>query len=129
MAVPKSVQPALELSRRIFGRYHTFALWLAVVVLVNLAGVFIFKSIRIDLTRGGAFSLSKVSKKVVRDLKEPLYVNVFFTKNLPAPHNDTERFIRDLLTEYSLSGNRHFKLEFYDCTEGKNHAKIFLFSY
>ncbi|MBN8218948.1 MAG: Gldg family protein [Spirochaetes bacterium] len=123
MASLKPAQPILDLSRRLFGRYHRFALWFAVLVLANLAAVFLFSSFRIDLTRGGTYSLSKVSKRVVRNLKEPLYVKVFFTRNLPAPHNDTERFIRDLLTEYSIAGNRNFKVEYFDCTEGKTQAE------
>lgn len=112
-----------DLSRRLLGRYHTFILWAVVLVLVNVAAVFLFKNIRIDLTRGGTYSLSKVSKKIVRDLKEPLYVKVFFSKNLPSPHNDTERLVRDLLTEYQIAGNRNFIVEHYDCTEGQKQAE------
>jgi ABC-type uncharacterized transport system involved in gliding motility auxiliary subunit len=109
--------------QRTFGKYANFVLVLAVVVLLNAAGITLFKYFRLDLTRGGAYTLSKISKQVVRDMHDPLYIYVFYTKNLPAPHNDTERALRDLMTEYSISGNRNFHYEFYDCTESKNAAE------
>jgi len=50
----------------------------------------------------------------VATLSEPLTINVFFTKNLPAPHNNTERYLHDLLKEYSVYANEHFNYRFYD---------------
>jgi ABC-type uncharacterized transport system involved in gliding motility auxiliary subunit len=47
-------------------------------------------------------------------LSEPLTINVFFTKNLPAPHNNTERYLHDLLQEYAIYGNEYFNYRFYD---------------
>ncbi|MBL8994893.1 MAG: Gldg family protein, partial [Spirochaetia bacterium] len=105
---------------RVFGRYANFVLYAAIAILLNLVGVSLFKSLRIDLTEGGSFSLSRISKKAVRELAEPLTIRVFFTKNLPPPHSDTERYLRDLLNEYSIAGNNKFNYEFYDCTESKS---------
>jgi ABC-type uncharacterized transport system involved in gliding motility auxiliary subunit len=51
---------------------------------------------------------------VVSTLSEPLTINVFFTRNLPAPHNNTERYLHDLLEEYSIYANQHFNYRFYD---------------
>jgi ABC-type uncharacterized transport system involved in gliding motility auxiliary subunit len=83
-----------------------------VIVMVNLVGLTVF--FRMDLTGSKIFSLSDVSKQVVSTLKEPLTVKVFFTKNLPAPHNNTERYLHDLLEEYALNANQFFSFEFYD---------------
>jgi len=44
---------------------------------------------RYDLTRSKIYSLSDVSRKVVSTLSEPLTINVFFSRNLPAPYNTT----------------------------------------
>lgn len=93
-------------------RYVTFSLYLVVVVLVNLAAVTLF--FRFDLTAGRVYSLSEASKKVIAAISEPLTVKVFFTRNLPAPYNGTERYLRDLLGEYSLYANRYFNYTFYD---------------
>lgn len=94
------------------GKYVKFAVYLVVIVLVNLAGLTLF--FRLDLTGNNIYSLSDVSKQVVSTLKEPLTIKVFFTKDLPAPHNYTERYLHDLLEEYALNANQFFSYEFYD---------------
>ncbi|MFC1862795.1 Gldg family protein [Thermodesulfobacteriota bacterium] len=94
------------------GTYIKFIIYFVVIVLVNIAGTTLFK--RIDLTRNDIYSLSKVSKQVVSTLSEPMTINVFFTKDLPAPHNNTERYLRDLLDEYSFESNRFFNYRFYN---------------
>ena len=95
-------------------RYIKFGIYLILLVLLNVAGLTLY--LRADLTKNRVYSLSKVSREVVATLKEPLTINVFFTKNLPAPYNTVERYLRDLLEEYSLSGNRYFNYRFYDVT-------------
>jgi DNA-binding GntR family transcriptional regulator len=58
-------------------------------------------------------------------LTEPLTIKVFFTKDLPAPHNTTELYLRDLLNEYALQNKSKFKVRFYNVsaeTEGLNDA-------
>ena len=95
-----------------FGRYGTFAAYLAAVILINAAGMTLF--FRIDLTRNDMYSLSTASKKVVSTLSEPLSIKVFFTRNLPAPHNATERYLRDLLAAYAGYAGRYFNYRFYN---------------
>jgi ABC-type uncharacterized transport system involved in gliding motility auxiliary subunit len=94
------------------GNYVKFFIYLVVVVLINLAGVTLF--FRADLTENKIYSISDVSQQVVATLSEPLTINVFFTKNLPAPHNNTERYLHDLLKEYSIYANKYFNFRFYD---------------
>jgi len=93
-------------------KYYKFITYAVVVVLLNAAGLTFFK--RMDLTAGKLYSISDVSKTVVSTLTEPLTINVFFTKNLPAPHNSTERYLHDLLSEYAASANQNFNYRFYD---------------
>ncbi len=93
-------------------KYFKFLIYLVVVVLINIAGQTLF--FRWDLTGNKIYSLSETSREVVATLKEPLTIKVFFTNNLPAPHNNTERYLRDLLEEYALSANRNFNFHFFD---------------
>lgn len=95
-----------------FEKYFKLLIYLVVIALINIAGITLF--FRIDLTAGKIYSLSDVSKEVVSTLSEPLTVDVFFTRNLPAPHNQTERYLRDLLEEYDLHANRYFNYRFHD---------------
>ncbi len=92
--------------------YVKFFSYLVVIVLINVAGITFF--FRVDLTRNKIYSISEASQKVVSTLSEPLTINVFFTKKLPAPHNNTERYLRDLLQEYSVYANQNFNYHFYD---------------
>ena len=92
--------------------YFRFLIYLIIVVLVNIAGITLF--FRLDLTANKMYSISAASKKVVSTLSEPLTVKVFFTKNLPAPHNNTERYLRDLLEEYGIYASQYFNYHFYD---------------
>jgi len=94
------------------GKYLKFFLYLVIVVLINIAGISLFN--RMDLTVNKSFSLSQVSRNVVDTLSEPLTINVFFTNNLPAPHNNTQMYLHDLLEEYAINGNRYFNYRFYD---------------
>jgi ABC-type uncharacterized transport system involved in gliding motility auxiliary subunit len=95
-----------------WGGYVKFLIYLIVVVLINVAGETLF--FRIDLTGSSAYSISEASKEVVGVLSEPLSIKVFFTKNLPAPHNNTEVYLRDLLSEYGVYANENFNYRFYD---------------
>jgi ABC-type uncharacterized transport system involved in gliding motility auxiliary subunit len=92
--------------------YIKFFIYLVIIFLINAAGVTLF--FRVDLTEDKIYSISEASKRVVSTLSEPLTIEVFFTKNLPAPHNNTERYLRDLLEEYSINANQYFNYRFYD---------------
>ncbi|MCK4764850.1 MAG: Gldg family protein [Candidatus Aminicenantes bacterium] len=93
-------------------RYYKFALYLVIIILINVVGRTLF--FRSDLTANSLYSLSPASKKVVGTLKEPLTINVFFTENLPAPYNNVERYLHDLLKEYELDANKHLSYRFYN---------------
>jgi ABC-type uncharacterized transport system involved in gliding motility auxiliary subunit len=87
-------------------------MYLIVAVLINLVSLSLF--FRGDLTENKIYSLSKESQNVVKQLSEPLTVKVFFTKNLPAPYNNVERYLRDLLEEYGAIGGKLFNYKFYN---------------
>jgi ABC-type uncharacterized transport system involved in gliding motility auxiliary subunit len=93
-------------------KYFKLCLYILIVVLINIVGMDVF--FRADLTENKVYSLSEVSKEVVSTLSEPLTIKVFFSENLPSPHNLTERYLRDLLREYSVHGNDYFNYQFYN---------------
>jgi ABC-2 type transport system permease protein len=94
------------------GKYIKFLIYLAVVVLINIAGITLF--FRMDLTANKVYSISKASQEVVGTLSEPLTIKVFFTRDLPAPYNNTERYLHDLLAEYAIYANKFLNYRFYD---------------
>ena len=86
-------------------------LYLAVVVLLNVAANSLF--FRVDLTRNQIYTLSDASKNAVATLQEPLTIKAFFSRNMPAPYNNIEQQVRDLLDEYAHRGNEFFNYSFY----------------
>jgi ABC-2 type transport system permease protein len=94
------------------GRFTKFTVYFIVVVLLNIAGITLF--FRADLTANQVYSLSAASRNVVATLSEPLTVKVFFNSNLPAPYNNIERYLHDLLEEYAVAGKNYFNYQFYN---------------
>ncbi|MCK5450653.1 MAG: GldG family protein, partial [Candidatus Omnitrophica bacterium] len=111
----------MNIIKNIITKYTKLIIYIIVIVLINLVGSTLF--FRIDLTENKIFSISETSKKVVSTLSEPLTIKIFFTKNLPAPHNNTERYLHDLLEEYAINSNKYFNYRFYNVSldeEGGN---------
>ena len=93
-------------------------LFVLVLVLANLVGHRAF--VRADLTAPKSYSLSPASAQVVRTLEQPLSVKVFFTEKLPAPYNQVEQYVRDLLVEYKAKANDNFSYEFFNMKDQAN---------
>lgn len=95
-----------------------FALFAIFLVLLNIAGARAF--LRLDLTAQHSYSLSKVSRETIRSLEDPVSVKVFFSSNLPSPYNSVDRYLRDLLVEYSGVGSKKFDYQFFDMSKSEN---------
>lgn len=109
----------------IINKYAKLFIYIIVIILLNLVSTTLF--FRIDLTENNIFSISETSKKVISTLSEPLTIKIFFTKNLPAPHNNTERYLHDLLEEYAICSNKYFNYRFYNVSlndEGVNSSAM-----
>ncbi len=80
--------------------------FVVVVLLINSVASTLF--FRIDLTKNRIHSLSQASKDVVANFEEPLTIKAYFSENLPAPYNNLEQEISDLMEAYSLRSNKFF---------------------
>lgn len=95
-------------------------IWLFIIALVLLNMVASRAFFRIDLTSSSAFSLSKASKEVVKNLEEPLSVKVFFSNNLPSPYSNTQQYVKDILVEYKNASSSNFSFEYFDMNKEEN---------
>lgn len=95
-------------------------IWLFIIALVLLNMVASRAFFRIDLTSSSAFSLSKASKEVVKNLEEPLNVKVFFSNNLPSPYSNTQQYVQDILIEYKNAANSNFAYEYFNMDKDEN---------
>lgn len=82
------------------------------LVLLNFVGLRFFG--RVDVTRDGAFTLSKASKDTMAALEDPVTVTAYFTKDLPPPYSSNARYVRDLLEEFRAASKGRLAFEFVD---------------
>ncbi len=94
------------------------AIFFLILVLANLVGARAF--LRKDLTSGKMYSISSASKELVKNLQEPMSVNVFFSSDLPAPYNSVDQYLRDILVEYKSAANKNFSYKIFDMKKTEN---------
>lgn len=71
---------------------------IGIVILVNLLARDYF--FRLDLTDNQQYMLSGATKNILRELDSPVTVRAYFSDNLPATLEKTQRDFKDLLVEY-----------------------------
>jgi len=81
-----------------------------ILVVLNVLGVVWFG--RIDCTEKRLFSLSDGSERLARSLTDRLEVTAYFTEDLPPPFNATERYVRDILSEYEAASRGKISARF-----------------
>lgn len=94
----------------------------AILVVSNvLAGSFALG--RFDLTKNDTYSLSEGSTELARSLEDEMVITAYFSGNLPPPFNSTERYVRDLLSEYAAASNGNIRVRFVDPDEKEEEEK------
>ena len=101
-------------------RIITFILVVIIIFLIN--AIINQFTPAIDLTRDKVYSLSKESKTLVRNLKEPMTVKFFVTPNLPPPFSTYERYIKDLFEGYKSAGGKNLSFEVVDASKDSAQA-------
>ena len=74
------------------------AITIGFIVILNIAGHFLFK--RFDLTADKRYTLSQTSLKIVDEVKEPLYIDVFLEGNFPGEFKKLQTETQQLLEEF-----------------------------
>jgi ABC-2 type transport system permease protein len=74
-------------------------------------------TLRLDITEGRLFSISKTSRDFLQELEEPLLIRGYFSSKSHPLLAPLVPQLRDLLHEYALAGNGKVKVEFVDPAE------------
>ena len=90
-----------------------FILFVAIVLAIMIFAQKI--NYKLDLTPNKTFTLSKLSKELVKSLEDPLIVKVFISKDLPNNYKNIETGVIDVLSEYSRN-SKNFTYTIYNCT-------------
>ncbi|KGO86751.1 gliding motility protein GldG [Flavobacterium rivuli WB 3.3-2 = DSM 21788] len=72
----------------------------AALIVINFAGSYIFK--RFDMTDDKRYTLSEASIKVIEEVKDPLYIDIFLGGDLPPEFKRLQNEIRQVLEEYQV---------------------------
>jgi ABC-2 type transport system permease protein len=88
----------LKMTKIKLKNHQKIYLTLAVLVVVNLIGNQIFH--RFDLTKDNRYTLSETSLKIIKEVKEPLYIDVFLEGDFPAEFKKLQTETQQLLEEF-----------------------------
>jgi gliding-associated putative ABC transporter substrate-binding component GldG len=98
--------------RKGLGSLTAVPLFIAIVIAVNLIGLFFFA--RIDATDERIYSLSDASKHLARSMDDPVVCKLYFSEDIPAPYNAYARYLKDQLYEYRAYSHGLLRFEFID---------------
>ena len=99
----------------------SFILSLVIVVVVNVAGSFVFT--RFDLTSEKRYSLSDTTKETLRNLDDYVYFKVYLEGDFPAGFKKLRRETREMLDEFKAY-SKYVDYEFINPFESDDRAEV-----
>ncbi|WP_035567177.1 gliding motility-associated ABC transporter substrate-binding protein GldG [Hymenobacter sp. IS2118] len=98
----------------------SFAAIVGLLLLFNFVGQRFF--FRLDLTEEKRYTMSDATKKLLRDLKQPVTVTVYLTGDFPPAFRRLEQGVRETLTEFQVYGGANLNYIFIDPSAGSTEA-------
>ena len=98
-----------------------FLVTLAIVVLVNVIGSYVFT--RFDLTSEKRYTLSPTTKEILNDLDDYVYFKVYLEGDFPAGFKKLRRETKEMLDEFRAY-SKFIDYEFINPSESGNEAEI-----
>ncbi|RRN76937.1 gliding motility-associated ABC transporter substrate-binding protein GldG, partial [Pseudoxanthomonas sp. SGD-10] len=90
----------------------------AIIVFVNIISSHYFT--RIDFTKEKRFTISETSRRILKDIKEPLYVTVYLEGKFPSGFKRLRNATKDLLVDFRAYSGKNIQFHFIDPLAGKN---------
>jgi ABC-2 type transport system permease protein len=75
---------------------------------------------RLDLTEDKRYTLSAPTRKVLSNLKNDIYIQVYLDGEMPIPLKRLKRSVREMLDEFRITSGRKIDYEFINPSEGSN---------
>jgi ABC-2 type transport system permease protein len=86
----------------------------AILVGVNVLGYYLLRGARFDVTENKQYTISDATKKVLRELKDPVHVEFFMSREVPPILQARRDDIRDKLDEFVIASGGKFNLKYTD---------------
>jgi ABC-2 type transport system permease protein len=85
---------------------------ISILIIILITFISSFFIIRIDLTAGKRFTISPVTKKILKSLDDVVYVKVYLDGDLNIPFKKMQRDIRETLNEFKIYAGKNLEYEF-----------------
>lgn len=79
------------------------------LILLNIVSSFFY--FRIDFTADKRYTLDKVTKRILREVDDPIIITMYVSKDLPPNISRTIRDFKHLLTEYNAYSTKRIEVE------------------
>jgi ABC-type uncharacterized transport system involved in gliding motility auxiliary subunit len=89
----------------------------AIVIGINMFADARLANVHVDLTQGHIYTLSKGTRQILADLKEPITLRLFYSRQLGSTvpvYGTYADHVREMLENYAALSDGKVKLEFYD---------------
>jgi ABC-2 type transport system permease protein len=88
------------------------------VILISLLATLIH--LRIDLTEDSRYTLSAPTRKILSELKNDLYIQVWLDGDMPIQFKKLKRSVKEMLDEFRLASERRLDYEFINPSGSKD---------
>ena len=95
-----------------------FLVTIAAVILAASA-LSVFK-IRIDLTEDKRYTLSVPTEKILSEIKNDIFVQVYLDGDMPVPLKRLRRSVNEILDEFRIASGSRIDYEFINPSEAEN---------
>jgi ABC-type uncharacterized transport system involved in gliding motility auxiliary subunit len=89
----------------------------AIVIGINMFADARLANVQVDLTQHRIYTLSKGTRQILADLKEPITLRLFYSRQLGSAvpiYGAYADHVREMLSEYAALANGKIKLDYYD---------------
>ena len=102
-------------------KFRSWLQFLTVVAAIILfASLSSFLRVRLDLTEDKRYTLSEQTRKVLKGIKNDIYIQVYLDGEIPIPLKRLKRSVGEMLDEFRIASGRKIDYEFINPSEGKN---------
>ncbi|RZT97148.1 gliding-associated putative ABC transporter substrate-binding component GldG [Ancylomarina subtilis] len=82
---------------------------LSCLIILNILSSYVF--FRVDFTADKRYTLDKVTKRILREVKDPIIITMYVSEDLPPDISRTIRDFKHLLTEYNAHSKKRIEIE------------------
>jgi len=98
--------------------------WLRLIItlttVIIIASASMILRLRADLTEDNRYTLSEPTRKILSEIKNDIYVQVYLEGDIPIPLKRLKRSVTEMLDEFRIASGRKIDFEFINPSEGKS---------